>query len=77
MTYDDWVGMGKRVPIIPTIEFYVKFTDFVKFSILYYIWSREETTLIWKFNPSTIQNSYEKGRFAGHLYVKFGVVYNL
>ena len=53
---------GKRVSIILPIDFYVKFTDFEKFSLLYYTWSREGTTLIWKFNPSTIQKSYEKGR---------------
>ena len=58
---------GKRVPIILPIDSYVKFTDFEKFSLLYYTWSREGTTLIWKFNPSTIQKSHEKGRFAGHL----------
>ena len=50
-----------------SIDSYVKFTDFEKFSLLYYTWSREETTLIYKFNPSTIQKSHEKGRFAGQL----------
>ena len=58
---------GKTVPIMLSIDSFVKFTDFQKFSLLYYTWSKVETTLIWKFNPSTIQKSHEKGRFAGQL----------
>ena len=55
-----------RILVLP-IDSYVKFTDFEQFLLLYYTWSREGTTLIWNFNPSTIQKSYEKGRLAGNL----------
>ena len=37
---------------------------------LYFTWSREGTTIIWKFNPSTIQKSYEKGMLVTILKVK-------